>query len=122
MSSKTTNYTLLSTASTNANSVTQEATTLYSVSLYNYSVDALAIVKLYDKAGVPDENDTPVLVYPAGFAPAEGDMAGNVPDLPSGGIRFNAGIGVRVTAVDADDDTTDVAAGAVRLNLGYALL
>lgn len=75
-----------------------------------------AFVKLYNKATAPVSTDIPamILVVPAAVSGRPG-----VCDLPIGfsGFRFALGLGIRITGAMADNDTTAVAAGQVKVIL-----
>jgi hypothetical protein len=76
----------------------------------------VAFVKLYNKATAPASTDTPamILVVPAAVSGVPG-----VCTLPIGfsGFRFALGLGIRITGAVADNDTTAVAAGQVKVIL-----
>jgi hypothetical protein len=76
----------------------------------------VAFVKLYNKATAPASTDVPamILVVPAAVSGVPG-----VCTLPIGfsGFRFALGLGIRVTGGVADNDTTAVAAGQVKVML-----
>jgi hypothetical protein len=75
-----------------------------------------AYVKLYNKATAPVSADIPamILVVPAAVSGVPG-----VCTLPIGfsGFRFALGLGIRITGGAADNDTTAVAAGQVKVIL-----
>lgn len=75
-----------------------------------------AFVKLYNKATAPVSTDVPamILVVPAAVSGVPG-----VCTLPIGfsGFRFALGLGIRITGGMADNDTTAVAAGQVKVML-----
>ena len=100
---------LNSAATTNPTAIKTSAGTLYNIAASNTGATA-AYVKLYNKASAPTVGtDIPVLtlVVPAG---------GNVGfDLGTLGHRFTSGIGMAVTNLAADSDTTAVAAGQVKV-------
>ena len=98
-----------SAATTNATLVKASAGTLYNIGASNTG-GAAAFIKLYNKATAPTVGtDVPVLVLvvPAG---------GNVDfDLGPMGHRFATGIGLAITNLAADTDTTAVAAAQVKV-------
>lgn len=102
-----------STATTNATLVKGSAGTLYNIGASNTGA-AAAFIKLYNKATAPTVGtDVPVLVLavPAG---------GNVDfDLGPMGHRFSAGIGLAITNLAADTDTTAIAASQVKVLTSY---
>ncbi len=102
-----------SAANTNATVVKGSAGTLYNIGASNTG-GAAAFIKLYNKATAPTVGtDVPalVLVVPAG---------GNVDfDLGPMGHRFSAGIGLAITNLAADTDTTAVAASQVKVLTSY---
>lgn len=102
-----------SAANTNATVVKGSAGTLYNIGASNTG-GAAAFIKLYNKATAPTVGtDVPalVLVVPAG---------GNVDfDLGPVGHRFSAGIGLAITNLAADTDTTAVAASQVKVLTSY---
>lgn len=75
-----------------------------------------AYVKLYNKATAPVSTDIPamMLVVPAAVSGVPG-----VCTLPIGfsGFRFALGLGIRITGGAADNDTTAVTAGQVKVML-----
>lgn len=107
-------YKLISTASTNATSVTATANTLllgYYISNTNTSV---RYVKFYNKASAPTVGtDTPVLVLAV-----PGSGAANV-SFPAG-INFTTGLAFATTTGAADSDATGVALNEIIVNLVYA--
>lgn len=76
----------------------------------------VAFVKLYSKATAPTSSDVPAMILPVPAAVA--GVAG-VCTLPIGfsGFRFALGLGIRITGAVADNDTTAVAAGQVKVML-----
>lgn len=77
----------------------------------------VAFVKLYNKASTaPTSSDVPAMILPVPAAVA--GVAG-VCTLPIGfsGFRFALGLGIRITGAVADNDTTAVAAGQVKVML-----
>lgn len=102
-----------SAANTNATLVKGSAGTLYNIGASNTGA-AAAFIKLYNKATAPTVGtDVPVLVLvvPAG---------GNVDfDLGPMGHRFSTGIGMAITNLAADSDTTAIAASQVKVLTSY---
>lgn len=102
-----------SAANTNATVVKGSAGTLYNIGASNTGA-AAAFIKLYNKATAPTVGtDVPVLtlVVPAG---------GNVDfDLGPMGHRFSTGIGMAITNLAADSDTTAIAASQVKVLTSY---
>ena len=102
-----------STASTNATSVKGIASTLYAISATNTGASTVHL-KLYNKATAPTVGtDVPVMTIP--LAP----NSSYIQELGAVGMRFTAGIGSALTGGIADNDTTAVAAGQVKLMLSY---
>jgi hypothetical protein len=75
-----------------------------------------AFVKLYNKATAPISTDIPAMILPV---PAAVSGVPGVATLPIGfsGFRFALGLGIRITGAAADNDTTAVAAGQVKVML-----
>lgn len=75
-----------------------------------------AFVKLYNKATAPVSSDIPAMILPV---PAAVSGVPGVCTLPIGfsGFRFALGLGIRITGAVADNDTTAVAAGQVKVML-----
>jgi hypothetical protein len=80
----------------------------------------IAFVKLYNKATAPTSSDIPAMILsvPAALAGVPG-----VCTLPIGfsGFRFALGLGIRITGAVADNDTTAVAAGQVKVMLSRTI-
>lgn len=76
----------------------------------------VAFVKLYNKASAPISSDIPAMILPV---PAAVSGVPGVCTLPIGfsGFRFALGLGIRITGAVADNDTTAVAAGQVKVML-----
>jgi hypothetical protein len=76
----------------------------------------IAFVKLYNKATAPVSTDVPAMILPV---PAAVSGAPGICTLPIGfsGFRFALGLGIRITGAVADNDTTAVAAGQVKVML-----
>jgi hypothetical protein len=77
---------------------------------------SVAFVKLYNKATAPASTDVPAMILPV---PAAVSGVPGVATLPIGfsGFRFALGLGIRITGAVADNDTTAVAAGQVKVML-----
>lgn len=75
-----------------------------------------AFVKLYNKATAPNSADIPAMIL---CVPAAVSGVPGVCTLPIGfsGFRFALGLGIRITGLVADNDTTAVAAGQVKVML-----
>lgn len=76
-----------------------------------------AFVKLYNKASAPTVGtDTPEMII---YVPAAVAGVPGVATLPIGfsGFRFALGLGIAITGAVADNDTTAVAAGQVKVKL-----
>ena len=78
---------------------------------------AVAFVKLYNKATAPASTDVPAMIIPV--PAAVGGVPGVSPPVDCGfsGHRFALGLGIRITGLVADNDTTAVAAGQVKVML-----
>jgi hypothetical protein len=105
--------TLNAAASTNATSVKATAGRVYSLGLTNFSA-APKFVKLYNKASAPTVGtDVPLDTI---------EIAANSHrQLEYGaiGLPFTTGIAFAITGAQADSDTTALAAGDVKLHMGY---
>lgn len=102
-----------SAANTNATVVKGSAGTLYNIGASNTGA-AAAFIKLYNKATAPTVGtDVPVLVL---MVPAGGNVDF---DLGPVGHRFSAGIGLAITNLAADTDTTAIAASQVKVLTSY---
>lgn len=102
-----------STATTNATLVKGSAGTLYNIGASNTGA-AAAFIKLYNKATAPTVGtDVPVLTL---VVPASGNVDF---DLGPMGHRFSAGIGLAITNLAADSDTTAIAASQVKVLTSY---
>ena len=105
--------TINSAATTNATSVKASAGTVFNVLCSNTGA-AAAYVKFYNKATAPTVGtDVPVITI---TVPASGTVL-----LPTSlvGIRFTTGIGLAITNLAADSDTTAVAANQVKVLTSY---
>lgn len=86
-----------------------------------YDIDAFnigatpAYLKLYDQAAEPDETDTPYrrMLIPGS---SSGDGSGFVKAYPQG-LQFHFGIWARLTTGIADNDTGEVTASEVLVNV-----
>jgi hypothetical protein len=76
---------------------------------------AACYVKLYDKATAPSSSDTPVQQFYVAATPGQKE-----PVLPSNGLIFRLGLGIRIVTEQADNGTTGVTAGAVIMSYGIA--
>lgn len=78
---------------------------------------SVAYVKLYNKATAPTVGtDVPEMIIPV--PAAVGTVAGSVQIIPGfNGYRFALGLGIAITGLMADTDTTAVAAGQVKVKL-----
>jgi hypothetical protein len=80
----------------------------------------VAFVKLYNKATTPTSTDVPAMIIPVpaavGVAP---NVVPGVATLPIGhnGFRFALGLGIAITGGVADNDTTAITAGQVKVIL-----
>lgn len=104
---------LSSAATTNPTSVKGSSGKVFSVTASNTG-GAVAYVKLYNKATAPTVGtDVPVITIPV---PAGGSV-----NLPFGtpGAIFGTGIGLGITNLAADTDTTAVAAAQVKVITAY---
>ena len=112
----TTAYKLISTASTNANSIKVSGGNLYSIIAIGLT-STVRYLKLYNKASAPTVGtDVPLMTIPI---PANTQGAGVA--LPfSMGVNFPLGIAIAITSGAADNDSGAVGAGDVIVNLTYA--
>jgi len=81
---------------------------------------SVAFVKLYNKATAPTSTDIPAMIL---AVPAAVSGVPGVCTLPIGfsGFRFALGLGIRITGAVADNDTTAVAAGQVKVMLSRTI-
>ncbi len=102
-----------SAATTNATSVKGSAGTLYSVTASNTGA-AVAYVKLYNLATAPTVGTSTIAIT----IPVP---AGGTVNLPFGasGARFSTGIGLSITNLGTDADTTAVVAAQVKVITSY---
>jgi hypothetical protein len=108
-------YFAAASANQDSQSVKGSAGQLYGYDLFNANA-ALRYVKIYDKATAPTSADTPKLVI---MVPGSTAGAGAVKDFANG-VVFAAGIGIRITTGQADNDTAAATAGDVVVNLQYS--
>jgi hypothetical protein len=109
----TTSSIINSAATTNATSVKASAGTVYSVTASNTGA-AAAFVKLYNLATAPTVGTSTIAITIS--VPAGGTV-----NLPFGtsGARFATGIGLAITNLAADTDTTAVVAAQVKVITAY---
>lgn len=106
-------YNLNSAATTNPVSMKASAGTLFSLNAYNYSA-SIRYLKLYNKASAPTVGtDVPILVVPLA---ADNRTSVDVGVL---GMRFTVGIAFAITGAEADNDTTAILAGEVKIKADY---
>jgi len=100
-------------ASVNATIVKAPGGRVYKITGQNAAA-AVRYIKLYNKTTAPAETDTPVATF---------NVAASLPfDIDFGdiGLHFPAGIGYRLTVLNADADTTALtAADILSLNVFY---
>lgn len=108
----TSNYNVVSAASTNAASVKSSAASLFEITVSNPTATAI-YVKLYNKASAPTVGtDVPVLTIPVA-------AGATVPmSFGSQGKRFATGIAIAATAAAVATDTA-VAVAGVQINASY---
>lgn len=108
----TTNAILSSAATTNGTVAKASAGTIYGLTASNTGA-AVAFVKLH--------NSTTITVGTTAVALTVPIPAGGVVSVAWGaqGMRYSAGICYSITNLSADNDTTAVAAGQVKVNLSY---
>lgn len=108
-------FILNSAASTNEQLILTGTSGLYAFYATNTGA-SVAFVKLYNKATAPVSTDVPAMIIPV---PAAVSGVPGVATLPIGfnGFRFALGLGIRITGGVADNDTTAVAAGQVKVML-----
>ena len=112
-------YILNSAASTNEALILTGTSGLHAFYATNTGATA-AFVKLYNKATAPVSTDVPAMIIPV---PAAVSGVPGVATLPIGfaGFRFALGLGIRITGAVADNDTTAVAAGQVKVMLSRTI-
>jgi hypothetical protein len=104
---------LNSAASVNATSSKASAGTVWNIFAFNFNA-ANRYLKLYNKNSAPVVGtDIPVMVIP--LLPGQLAQVGVGPN----GIRFSAGIAFALTVNPADNDTSAVAAGEIRLTMSW---
>lgn len=109
-------YSFLSTAAVQAAEIKGSAGTVYSMQFFNINA-AARYVRLYDQTGAPASTDGANIVW-RGMIPGNTAATGFVVHFPKG-KAFSTGIGIRVSAAIADNDTTVLAANEVVGNVGY---
>ena len=111
-----TQYSVNSAASTNGALILTGTSGLQAFFASNIGA-TVAYVKLYNKATAPTVGtDVPLMVIPV--PAAVGTVAGFVELTPGfNGYRFPLGLGIAITGLMADSDTTAVAAGQVKVQL-----
>ncbi len=108
-----TSHTLTAAATTNATVVKASAGQSYSLSLSNYSA-LIRFFKIYNKATAPVVGtDIPIMTIPV--------LANSFLQYAFGtlGQRFTAGISYAMTGLQADTDTTVLAAGDMKVTMSY---
>lgn len=106
------NYRLLSANTTNSNLIKTGGRAVQGIMVHN--TGTIAFVKLYNKATAPTVGtDTPLMTVPV--AATTGQVLIQFPN----GIVFDLGLGVGITGLIGDSDTTVVAANQVTLNIQY---
>ena len=103
-----------SAATTNGQSIARRGTEVFSLTAFNNG-GAIAYIKLYNTAvgtGPVVGTDTPYMIF---AVPAGGNL--QVERLK--GVQYPAGLGLAITNLPADSDTTAVVAGQVKLLLVY---
>lgn len=109
-------YYLISTASTNANSITTQQTNLHLISAIGLTSD-VRYLKIYNLDTTPDVGtDKSILTVPV---PANTQGAGIVMPFPIP-IGLGIGLGIAITANASDSDATPIGAGDVIVNLSYS--
>jgi len=113
-----TQYSLVSAASTNANLIKATAGVVYSIQVFNNG-SSLGYLKLYDKATTPaPATDNLVLKSTIIIPHGSGAGAGVVVSLPVP-KKFTSGIGFAITGAIATTDATSVAASQFVVNIDY---
>jgi hypothetical protein len=104
----------VSAASTNATSVKNAAGTIGMLCCHNDNAGVDRYLKLYNKNSAPVVGtDIPVLTF---VLPANDTFC---VDIPTQGMRFTAGIAYAITSGYADNDTGNVVANEVFINILY---
>lgn len=109
-------YSALSTAAVLTAQIKGSAGQVYGLQCFNYGA-AEVFIRLYNQTGAPGSGDAANIVW-RGLIPGNADGAGAVIPLPPG-LACGTGIGVRVTGLVADNDTTVLAANEVLVNVQY---
>jgi hypothetical protein len=105
--------TINSAATTNATSVKNAAGNLYQITASNINA-ATRYLKIYNKASAPTVGtDIPVLTIPIPTNTVQNIEFGTY------GLRLGTGIALAITGAAADNDTTAVAAGDVKVCTSY---
>jgi hypothetical protein len=113
-----TQYSLVSAASTNATNIKATAGVVYSIQVFNNG-SSLGYLKLYDKATAPaPATDSAVLKSTIIIPHGSGAGAGVVVSLPVP-KKFTSGIGFAITGAIATTDATAVAASQFVVNIDY---
>ena len=113
-----TQYSLVSAASTNATNIKATAGVVYSIQVFNNG-SSLGYLKLYDKATTPaPATDNAVLKSTIIIPHGSGAGAGVVVSLPVP-KKFTSGIGFAITGAIATTDATSVAASQFVVNIDY---
>lgn len=110
-------YSFLSTAAVQAASIKASAGQVYGMQFFNKNAAAI-FVRLYDQSGSPVSTDTANIKW-RGMVPGQTTAAGFIIPFPVG-LTFASGIGIRVTAAVADNDTTVLPANDVMGNVNYS--
>lgn len=108
-------YSFLSTAAVQSAQIKGSAGQAYGIHFFNNTA-TIAYVRLYNQTGAPASTDTANIVW-RGMIPANTNATGFLVHME--GTAFSTGIGIRVTAAVADNDTTALAANAVMGNVLY---
>ena len=112
----TTSYILNSAATTNGALILTSTSGLQALRASNTGATA-AFIKLYNKATAPTVGtDVPTMIIPVPAAVS--GVPGTVEVSPGfSGYRFALGLGIAITGAAADNDTTAIAAGQVKVHL-----
>lgn len=116
-----TNHTKLTTASTNARSLTSTETILTAVVCFNPNTSSTAYLHLYNLNTTPtpaSDSADKVATYDIGASPGTGQRGGVRDDIPLGMGGFTDGLAYTITGNKVDTDTT-VAPADVRCNIRY---
>jgi hypothetical protein len=112
----TTPYSALSTGAVLTAEVKGSAGQIYSVQCFNNGANEV-FIRLYNQTGAPASTDGASIIW-RGMIPGNAAAAGFVVSIPLG-IACATGIGVRVSAAVADNDTTALTANEVMVNVQY---